>query len=106
MNSGPATDIITGMPVEKVAAEREAEARAREELTLKQKAEFLGFARRLDGKKLIDLIQHYLFRRIDELVKNDPQAQAYITLLTDIGVKENQAEKAAARLTAMKTGRE
>jgi predicted Zn-dependent protease len=106
MQQGPKTDIITGLPLETILTDRETEALAREEASLKSKAEFFGLSESIDGKKLIALIQQNLERRIDYLVDNDPQAKAYMNLLTEIGVKENQAQKAAEKLVNMRIKKE
>ena len=106
MISGTKIDIVTGMPVgytDSEAASRHADRR--EEEHLKVKAEFCGVMKRIEGEKVLALIEHYLALRIDDLIKADAQAQAYITLLTDFGVRDSQARKAAARLTALRTSR-
>ena len=102
MKSGADIDIVTGKPIEQVTSTRESERLARDEEILKAKAEFMGMTTSPDGKKLIALVQSRLHTRIEALVISDPEAHCLINLLTDLGIKENEAKKAAERLTAQK----
>jgi hypothetical protein len=102
MNRGPDTDIINGMPLEKVNADRNTQQQIRDEALLKAKAEYFGISASNEGKKLIALVQEHLSRRIDELVQRDPEAATLINLLADIGIKETEGRKAAERLINMR----
>jgi hypothetical protein len=95
MNSGVKTDILTNRPLELVQAEQEQEAKAKQEDRLKEQMEFLNLSQTADGKKLLGLVEKKLQDRIVQLVKDDPEAQAYSKLLKDLGIKEALAEKAA-----------
>lgn len=103
MKSGAQTDIITNQPKEMIAAKKAEEARAKEEALLKEKAQFIGLTGSQAGQELIALVQEHLQRRINELIAEDPKAQALVSLLTDMGVKEAAAEKAIRKLAALRT---
>lgn len=102
MKSGAPTDIATGKPLEQVASDNEQEKQFHDEALLKSKVEFLGLTGSPDGKQLIALVQAHLDRRIDELVTHDPKAQGFVAILSDMGMKENEARKAAQRLVNMR----
>jgi hypothetical protein len=104
MKQGVDIDIVSGKPREVVKGANAAEKQTRDENILKNQAEFLGLSGSPDGQKLIALIQDQLNRRIDELVVADPKAQAFVQILSDMGIKEGLAKKAAAKLVAMKVG--
>ena len=106
MKSGADIDILTGKPIEQVTSARVAERLARDEELLKTKADYLGMTTSPDGKKLIALVQFHLNSRIEALVFSDPEAHCLINLLADLGIKENEAKKAAERLTAQKIKKE
>jgi len=102
MNPGAATDIITNQPKELIEKQKDQDTRAKEEALLREKAQFIGLTSSQAGQELIKLVQGHLQRRIDELMADDPKAQALISLLTDMGVKEAAAVKALKRLAALK----
>ena len=106
MRSGPSTDILSGQPLEKIEKETAAASGALEEKTLRERMDYLGLNQSIDGKKLIALVQGLLERRIDEFLREDPQGQAYIKVLTELGTKESLAHKAAERWVHMKTLKE
>lgn len=103
---GPDTDIVTGKPLAMVETGKELENKTREATLLKAKAEYFGLSASGEGKKLIALVQNHLNKRIDDLVKQDPEAKVLVKLLADIGMKENQAKKAAERLVNMNIKKE
>lgn len=106
MKSGPSTDILSGRPKELIDEETAASSKAATEKNLREKMDFLGLTRSIDGKKLISLVQGLLEKRIDELLKEDLQSQAYIKVLTELGIKETLANKAAERWVHIKTRKE
>ena len=102
MQSGPSTDILTNQPLEKTTSDRAAQKQAEEERLLKAKAAFIGISTSEAAQIVIAMIQTSLNQRIDALLRADAESQAYMKLLTDMAVRENQAEKAAARIVNMK----
>jgi len=102
MNSGAETDILTNQPKELLAQKKAEESRIKEENLLKAKTQFIGLTSSQAGQELIKLVLDHLHRRIDELLAADPRAQALISLLSDMGVKEIGAEKALKRLATLK----
>jgi hypothetical protein len=95
---GAEIDIITGRPLAKTQAEKEDAARVQEEARLKQHAQYAELLQTPPGEKLLSLILFYLQGRIAELVQADPQSQAYVKILTDLGAKEAVGRKAAETL--------
>jgi hypothetical protein len=102
MNPGAPTDIMSGLPVEKIAADKTARDAALQEENLKTKTAFLGMTSTDAGQTLITLVQQHLTRRINELVTQDPPAQALLKILADMDLKEFEATRAAERLVAMR----
>jgi dTDP-glucose pyrophosphorylase len=88
-------DITTGRPLELVQAEQANTEKAKKESLLKERMEFLNLSQTADGKKLLALVERKLLDRIGDLVKADPEAQAYTKILKDLGIKEVLAEQAA-----------
>ena len=101
MNAGADTDIITNQPKEMVAAKKAEADRAKEEALLKQKTRYIGLTSSQAGQELIALVQAHLQKRVDELIAEDAKAQALVSILTDMGVKEVTAEKALRKLTTL-----
>ena len=102
---GADIDIRTGRPLEEAADGRKAEEQAQEEAILKAQAQWLGISESAEGQKLVELICRRLEARLRTLLQNDPQAQALIDLLSDLGLKDNAAHSAVAQLASMKVGR-
>lgn len=106
MKQGADVDIITGQPSDKINTVSDAAKQAHDETILRGRLEYLGLSASPDGKKIIEMVQEQLFHRIEEMVKQDPKAQAFMLILTTLGIKESEAKKAAGRLTAMKIKQE
>jgi hypothetical protein len=92
---GTDVDILTGKPLGMIQEENSRKEKEQEENILKNKMEYLDLSASPDGQKLIGIVEGHLAKRIDFLVANDPQAQAYLAILNDLGVKEFQANQAA-----------
>lgn len=95
MNKGADIDIISRRPLEVKQQEKE----QADEAKLRARAQDFGLTSSADGKKIIELVQMYLTRRIEHLMETDEQAKAYMTILNDLGIKESQARKAVLKLT-------
>jgi hypothetical protein len=102
MNNGPDTDIISGKPKEIVSQDKAKEKEKKDTDRLQHQAECLGLSQNPDGKKLIELVEGQLIRRIDELVAADPKATAFTEVLFAIGINESLAKKAVQKLIDMK----
>lgn len=98
-------DIMTGRPVNATIEEKKAiEQNKLAEQAIQGKAaeEQLNSQ---EGNGFITLVQNYLARRIDELVLADPEAKAYIEILTGLGHQVIIGKKAAQRLVEMRLGK-
>ncbi|HQM46636.1 MAG TPA: hypothetical protein PLC82_12290 [Smithellaceae bacterium] len=102
MEQGAKIDIATLQPLEKVQEQREQERTAKEIERLRKNAEYRGIADSQPGMQFITIIVLKLEDRVRQLITCDPEAKAYMGILSDIGVKEDLARKAVARLTEMK----
>jgi hypothetical protein len=99
MNSGVDVDIVTLKPEETERHEKETAARVQEQRRDETAAGFLLSLNSNEGKALFAVIEEKLSRRIDELVKDDPEASAYINVLHEIGMKAVLGRAAARRIT-------
>jgi hypothetical protein len=89
------TDIITGQPTVKQRIQRQEEQDRR----LQSEAEAVEKALRTkSGKKIIELVEGQLARRIDELVGQDPKCQALIGILEEVGQKIAAGKAASQRI--------
>jgi hypothetical protein len=98
--SGVKVDPVTLKPV---TANPEDKALAAEELkdkNLKAQAAWMNVSQTEAGRQLVDLIREKLNARVSALVKADPEADAYVKILTDLGVKEGMATAASRELVA------
>jgi hypothetical protein len=92
-------DIQSGKPVDLVAKEKEIEKKRREDQMLKLRASMAGISRSQDGQRLIDLVKSLLIRRVEQVLMDDPEAKAYLEVLTALGFTEKLAEEAIKKLT-------
>ena len=70
----------------------------RKRFCLREKAQFAGALESAEGQQVIEVIRERLSARIDELINEDPAANALRGLLADMGVKDHQAKQAVDRL--------
>ncbi len=95
-------DITTGLPLEAVRNQKLLE-KAEEEAKLESIAsKGLQIEQRLDtsdGQFFVALIVNLLQGRIDQLVQEDPQAQAIISVLNGLGQDIHAGKSAAYRLS-------
>jgi hypothetical protein len=84
---------------------RKAEEQAQEEAILKGPGPMAGHFRKRRGTKTGGTDLPPPGSRLRTLLQNDPQAQALIDLLSDLGLKDNEAHSAVAQLASMKVGR-
>lgn len=96
-NSRTEVDIKSGFPKEMVEKEKNA-ASKKEEERLKKQAECAWITSSDAGKKIIDLVEGELLIRAAGLIKNDPEACAYMKVLESLGIQEALAEKAVKQL--------
>jgi len=98
MEPGANVDIVTLRP--KVLKNENAAAlrAAREEKELRAQAEDLALGFSEDGERFRALVTGRLEKRIEELVKADPEASAYLKLLEEMGHKFNTAKRAVEKL--------
>jgi len=97
-NSGVKTDILTGRPVEDEIRKKDMKAETEAKERLKAEASWQGVAESDAGRKLLDLIRDKLDKRVEELVKADPESSAYVKILKEMGLKEATARAAAKAL--------
>ena len=95
MQSGPSIHPVTRKP-RSVRSERD---QVKEQFELKR---LQSQAERLDIRDdpAIDLLLGRIAKRVDQLIADDPEAQAYVGLLNDMGREYNLAERAAKILAA------
>lgn len=98
LKSGAGIDPLTLEPIEKVLTAKKAEQDQREEKTLREQAEFLNIVTSEAGARLVDLIVEKLVKRIEEMIRLDPEAAAYAKILNEIGNRENLANRAVNKL--------
>lgn len=97
-NSGVKTDILTGRPVEDEIRKKESQDEAAARQRLKDEAAWQGVGESDAGRQLLALIKGKLDKRVEELVKADPEATAYVKILKEMGLKEATARAAAKAL--------
>jgi len=95
---GAEIDIVTGRPLIQTQADALAAQESQEEQRLKAQAQYAELLRSAPGEQLLSLIRSYLETRIAELAQADPQASAYIKILSDLGAREAIGLRAAQTL--------
>jgi ribosomal protein S25 len=98
LNSGVKVDPLTGRPLEQVTAERESANENQQEAMLKEQADWFDVTKTEAGAKIIALVEGKLTARIDTLIKDDPEAAAYVKILQEMGIKEGLARAATKQL--------
>jgi ribosomal protein S25 len=98
LNSGVKVDPLTGFPMEQVLAERENASEKQRESLLKEQADWFDVTKTEAGAKIIALVEGKLTARIDALIKDDPEAAAYVKILQEMGIKEGLARAATKQL--------
>ncbi len=97
-NSGVKVDPMTGRPMEQVTAEKSDTATKQQEAMLKEQADWFDVTKTEAGSKIIALVEGKLTARIDTLIKDDPEASAYVKILQEMGIKEGLARAATQQL--------
>jgi hypothetical protein len=95
---GAKTDMLTNRPVEAVAAEKRAIREKEEQIRLARESEKLGLTQGPDGILLQRLIEKVAIARIEKLVAEDREMQAYVSILKEMGHTESLARKAYEKL--------
>jgi hypothetical protein len=98
LNSGVKVDPISGRPLEQVTIERESANERQQEAMLKEQADWFDVTKTEAGGKIIALVEGKLTARIDVLIKDDPEAAAYVKILQEMGIKEGLARAATKQL--------
>ncbi len=98
LNSGVRIDPVTGRPLEQVTAERDYTNEKQQEAMLKEQADWFEVTKTEAGAKILELVNGKLTKRIDALIKDDPEAAAYVMILQEMGVKEGLARAASKQI--------
>lgn len=100
-SSGVKIDPISGRPVKEESREGKVKAEEeRQETLLKSQAAWQRVSQTEAGKNLLAMITEKLENRVAALVKDDAESQAYMKILTEMGVKEGVASAAVKTLMA------
>jgi len=91
---GADTDIESGLPKEQVAAKLKTAEEAGKTASLQEKAKFLNIMQSDAGIEIEKIVETKLRKRIEKLIKSDPEATAYHNILKELGYKINQAKNA------------
>jgi hypothetical protein len=92
MEAGVKTDMITGRPVELVDRLQHQAKADRDKLN--SDVAKLGLSQSADGRYLQAMLEKVALRRIEDLIKDDPEMIAYVNILKEIGNTENLARRA------------
>jgi len=95
MQTGPSIHPVTRKP-KTVWAERDHVKEQFELKRLKRQAEQLE----IRDDPAVDLLLSRIAKRVDQLITDDAEAQAYVGLLNDLGREYNLAQRAAKILAA------
>lgn len=95
---GTEVDPVTGRPSEEKRNRSAGEAEADEVKRLEEQAAFGGITETPEGKAILALVQNKFNARVAALVLNDPEANALLSIMNELGMKERQAEAAAMEL--------
>lgn len=91
-------DIEGGYPVER-EQEKKREERERREVS------YAGITSSREGKKVIELIEGFLYQEVERLLREDPKCQAYLGILMAISSHENQAKKITEAVMKRRTAK-
>ena len=95
---GAEVDIVTGRPLIETQEKNAARLDAQEEERLVRQARYAEILTGPSGEKILGIVRGFLEQRIDELVRADPEAKAYMTILSDLGTREAVGRLAAETL--------
>ena len=95
---GAEVDIQTGRPLIQTQEAAAARLAAQEEERLVRQARYAEILTGPHGEKILGIVRGFLEKRIDELVRTDPEAKAYLTILSDLGAREAVGRQAAETL--------
>jgi len=98
VKSGAETDIITGTPVERLRQEEKLDKEKARKDQLKEQSANIGISRGQDARQLIEMIEKLAIKRIEKLIKDDPEATSYKKILKELGETESIAIKAHKQL--------
>ncbi|MBI5843741.1 MAG: hypothetical protein HZB23_03625 [Deltaproteobacteria bacterium] len=91
-------DPVTGRPNEEKRGRNAEEAEAERVRRLTEQAAFQGITETPEGRVFLNLVQDKFNARVAALVLADPEANALLSLMNELGLKERQAESAALEL--------
>lgn len=103
---GTEVDPVTGRPNEERQGQLAEEAEAGRLKRLEAKAALGGFTETSEGKIFVELVRGKFTARMEALAKADPEASALLSLLNDMGLKEQQAASAAEELAGRRFRRQ
>lgn len=98
MEQGPSINPVTLRPKQLYDREQSQIHAVKHEQSLRSKAENIDIVHSETGSQYLEVIRGKLQARITHLVKSDAEAQAYETLLNELGFKYNAAKAAIDEL--------
>ena len=98
MKSGGSIHPITGRLMEEEESVSRTEKQLSEQSRLEAAASFMPIAESEAARKLADLIDTVLYARIQELVEQDAECQAVLSILHAFDTKRDYARLAVSRL--------
>lgn len=103
---GLKVDIRTGLPIEHVKSEREVLEEGKLESDVSAGITLEHRLASEEGKFFVGTVLERLERRIDDLVNNDPEASALLSLFNTLGGEIQAGRAAANRLGKMRLKRQ
>lgn len=98
MEAGPSISPVTLRPKQLYDREQAQIRAAHSEKSLRERAEHLDIAQSETGQQFLSVIRGKLHARIATLIKSDAEAQAYESVLRELGFKYNAAKSAVEEL--------
>lgn len=98
MESGVSIDPVTGRPREEAEKKRKEAITDKEKATLQAQAKLEQVTSSEAADVLREMIRDMLMSRVGDVLKDDPQAAAYVEILKKLKEKENLARLAVSRL--------
>lgn len=96
MDPGAEVDIVSLRPVDRNTQVKNRQIKAMEQTALR--AVKAGISETAMGQEVLTMVRDGLIARLLKMATDDPECQAYMTILDKIGSKECMARKAAKEL--------